>query len=64
MFNEWWKAIGSRHVPELEEKQQVRTFCACREAWNAAVLASIACITKDGNPDVAKDKIAQLKWKN
>lgn len=32
------------------------------DAWNAALDSALRCVVKDGNPEVAREKIQRLKY--
>lgn len=56
-FRQWWDKSGWSEgvgTPLLSEGK-----CA-KAAWNAALVLALKQVVKDGNPEVARDKIAAL----
>ncbi len=62
-FDTWWKTVGRVQISGYgyTDSDLSRVYASCNTAWNAAIDAAFKCVTKDGNPDVCKDRIDGLR---
>lgn len=60
---EWWQneSRWADNKWELPENALSEGRMAI-DAWNAAIQHAMACVVSDGNPMVALEKIAELKY--
>ena len=59
-FQQWWKTIGVARFQGYSDAELVSMYGVCMLAWNNAIVEASKCITEDGNPVVAKDKVLML----
>ena len=61
MFDEWWKSVGVKKFIGYSDAELVSIYGVCRAVWNAAINNAESAIVADGNPVVAKEKIAAMR---
>ncbi len=61
MFEQWWKSVGVRKFRGYSDAELVSIYAVCRDVWNAAINNAESAIVVDGNPVVAKEKIAAMR---